>query len=863
MLLPQVVLRIGAGAVFSMDDLLREFIIETNENLGRVDAELVQFEQEPNNSRMLDDIFRLVHTIKGTCGFLNLARLEALTHAAESLMSKFRAGLPVSAPAVTLILSTLDRIKELLDQLERNRAEPSGNDDDLIGQLRRFAEDASAKRAPPAAPPVTPAAPVSAAANCASEPRAEEIRSEDRVSNQSIRVQLGTLEHLMATVSELVLTRNQLLEIMRRIGDTEFNAPLQRLSSITAELQEGVMRTRMQPIGNAWQKLPRIVRDLAVDLGKDIALELTGGDTELDRQVLELIKDPLLHMIRNSADHGIEAPQERVARGKPAQATICLTAHHEGGHVIIGIGDDGRGLDTDRIKSKALALGLAPPAQIEAMSGAQIHDFIFTPGFSTASEVTSISGRGVGMDVVRNNMDRIGGTIEVQSTAGEGTRFRIKIPLTLAIIPALIVDVVGERFAIPQRAIQELVHARADSEHRIERIKETTLLRLRGRLLPLVSLQRWLSSNPEEAQAARAPAAPFIVVVQVGTAVFGLIVDAVLQSEEIVVKPMSAKLRHIATFSGSTILGDGAVIMIIDPNAIARELGIVGNAQEYRAKPSDDQSARGNEPLTSLLLFRAGSAGLKAVPLSLVTRLEEIDAGTIEFAGGRHVVQYREQLMPLIPLSDEVRICTNGVQPVLVFSHSNGSIGLAVDEIVDVVEDKLQIEIVSERPGVLGSAIIRGETTEIIDVGHFLPLASNDWFRHKDAPRSAAPTILFVDDSPFFRNLLTPVLQAAGYQVTVASGAPEALALIKAGPAFDLLVTDIHMPEMDGFQLAETVRADERTAKLPIIAVSAVSSPEAQERGRLAGFDSQVLKSDRQGLLTALRQPRRDSHQAA
>ncbi|HKH00350.1 MAG TPA: hybrid sensor histidine kinase/response regulator, partial [Bradyrhizobium sp.] len=838
-----------------MDDLLREFIIETNENLGRVDAELVQFEQEPNNARMLDDIFRLVHTIKGTCGFLNLPRLEALTHAAETLMSKFRAGLPVSAAAVTLILSTLDRIKELLDELEKNRAEPSGNDDDLIGELRRFVENASGKRAPPAGPPVTPAPPMSAAANGAREPRSEEIKPEDRLSNQSIRVQLGTLEHLMATVSELVLTRNQLLEIMRRIGDSEFNAPLQRLSSITAELQEGVMRTRMQPIGNAWQKLPRIVRDLAVDLGKDIALELSGGETELDRQVLELIKDPLLHMIRNSADHGIEAPQQRIARGKPAQATICLTAHHEGGHVIIGISDDGRGLNTDRIKSKALALGLAPPAQIEAMSDAQIHDFIFTPGFSTASEVTSISGRGVGMDVVRNNMDRIGGTIEVQSAAGEGTRFRIKIPLTLAIIPALIVEVAGERFAIPQRAIQELVHARADSEHRIERIKETALLRLRGRLLPLVSLHRWLSRNPDEAPAASAPAAPFIVVVQVGTAVFGLIVDAVLHSEEIVVKPMSAKLRHIATFSGTTILGDGAVIMIIDPNAIARELGIVGNAQEYRAKPSDDQSVRSNEPLTSLLLFRAGSAGLKAVPLSLVTRLEEIDAGSIEFAGGRHVVQYCEQLMPLVPVSDEVRICTSGVQPVLVFSHSNGSIGLAVDEIVDVVEDKLQIEIVSERPGVLGSAIVRGETTEIIDVGHFLPLASNDWFRHKDAPRSAAPTILFVDDSPFFRNLLTPVLQAAGYHVTVASGAPQALALIKAGPAFDLLVTDIHMPDMDGFQLAETVRADERTAKLPIIAVSAVSSPEAQERGRLAGFDSHVLKSDRQGLLAALRQP--------
>jgi two-component system chemotaxis sensor kinase CheA len=329
------------------------------------------------------------------------------------------------------------------------------------------------------------------------------------------------------------------------------------------------------------------------------------------------------------------------------------------------------------------------------------------------------------------------------------------------------------------------------------------------------------------------------------------------------VKPVSAKLRHISTFSGTTILGDGTVIMIIDPNGLARELGIVGNAQEYRTPAAEELTARAADPLAALLLFRAGSEGLKGAPLSLVTRLEEIDGKTIEFADNRHVVQYREQLMPLIPVSESVRIRKEGRQPVLVFSAGNGSVGLAVDEIVDIVEDKLQIEIASERPGVLGSAIVRGEATEIIDVGHFLPLAGNDWFRRKDNAPSATPTILFVDDSQFFRNLLTPVLQTAGYQVTVACDGAQALALLKSGQSFDLLVTDIHMPEMDGFQLAETVRADARTAALPIIAVTAVSSHEAQERGRQAGFDSQVLKSDRQGLLAALRQSRRDKPQAA
>jgi two-component system chemotaxis sensor kinase CheA len=355
------------------------------------------------------------------------------------------------------------------------------------------------------------------------------------------------------------------------------------------------------------------------------------------------------------------------------------------------------------------------------------------------------------------------------------------------------------------------------------------------------------------------------VVVQVGTAVFGLIVDAVLHSEEIVVKPMSSKLRHIGTFSGTTILGDGAVIMIIDPNGIARELGIIGNAQEYRARPSQEQNERVKNPLTSLLLFRAGPTGVKGVPLSLVTRLEEIDAQTIEFADSRHVVQYRGQLMPLIPVDDAVSIRKTGAQPVLVFSDGGGSIGLAVDEIVDIVEDRLDIEIGSDRPGVLGSAIVREQATEIIDIGHFLPLASPNWLRHKDAPgeRPAVPTVLFVDDSAFFRNMLIPVLQAAGYQVTAAAGGPEALTLMKTGRPFDLLVTDIHMPEIDGFRLAEIVKGDARTAMLPIIAVSAVSSPEDLERGRQAGFDSHVLKSDRQGLLAALRQPRRGGTKAA
>ena len=637
-----------------MDDLLREFLTETNESLDTVDIELVRFEQEPNNAKILDNIFRLVHTIKGTCGFLGLPRLEALAHAAETLMGKFRDGMPVTGEAVTLILSTIDRLKEVLGGLEQNEAEPEGEDKDLIGELERMAMEgtvpvaAAAKPEPkaetkkpetkgeivaqtleralrpgevslddlerafretaaeptPVAKPEVKAEAKPKPAKAERKPAVEEVedKPDSKIASQSIRVNVETLESLMTMVSELVLTRNQLLEIARRHEDSEFKVPLQRLSNVTAELQEGVMKTRMQPIGNAWQKLPRIIRDLAGELNKEIELEMHGADTELDRQVLDLIKDPLTHMVRNSADHGLETTEQRRAAKKPEKGTIRLSAYHEGGHIIIEISDDGRGLNTARIKQKAVENGLATEAELEKMTEAQIHKFIFAAGFSTAAAVTSVSGRGVGMDVVRNNIDQIGGTIDVKSMPGEGSSFTIKIPLTLAIVSALIVEAGGDRFAIPQLAVIELVRAQANSDHRIERIKDTPVLRLRNKLLPLIHLKKLLKMDGAETSE---PENGFIVVTQVGSQTFGIVVDGVFHTEEIVVKPMSTKLRHINMFSGNTILGDGSVIMIIDPNGIAQT---VGSAATQAADEADEaQQAAHVEKTVSLLVFRAGS----------------------------------------------------------------------------------------------------------------------------------------------------------------------------------------------------------------------------------------------------------------
>jgi two-component system chemotaxis sensor kinase CheA len=664
----------------------------------------------------------------------------------------------------------------------------------------------------------------------------------------------------MTMVSELVLTRNQLLEISRRHEDTEFKVPLQRLSTVTAELQDGVMKTRMQPIGNAWQKLPRIVRDLAGELGKQIELEMHGADTELDRQVLDLIKDPLTHMVRNSADHGLETPAERLKSGKPELGTIRLSAYHEGGHIVICIADNGRGLNTERIKAKALSNGLVSEADLEKMSEAQIHKFIFAPGFSTAAAVTSVSGRGVGMDVVRTNIDQIGGTIEIKSVAGEGSSVTIKIPLTLAIVSALIVEAAGDRFAIPQLAVVELVRARANSEHRIERIKDTPVLRLRNKLLPLMHLKKLLkiddgsSSDPENG---------FIVVTQVGNETFGIVVDGVFHTEEIVVKPMSTKLRHIGMFSGNTILGDGAVIMIIDPNGIAQVLGATASSQHDEIANENAATHSTAEQLTSLLVFRAGSSQPKAVPLALVTRLEEIAADKIELSNGRHMVQYREQLMPLV-LMEGVSVNTSGTQPILVFADDSRSMGLVVDEIVDIVEERLHIEVASSRDGVLGSAVIKGLATEVIDVGHFLPMAFADWFNRKEMTASAgAQSILLVDDSAFFRNMLAPVLKAAGYKVRVAVNAQEGLAALRSGQEFDVILTDIEMPDMNGFEFAETIKADQKLAATPIIALSSMISPAAIERGRQAGFHDYVAKFDRPGLIAALKEQTTELNRAA
>lgn len=881
-----------------MDDLIVEFLTETNESLDELDLDLVNLEQHPNDKALLGKIFRLMHTIKGTCGFLGLPRLEKTAHHAENVLGRFRDGdLDVTAEYVTLIFESIDRIKFIVGKLGETGKEPEGSDQDLIAKLDAAYEGKSIGGAAPApkapepkpepknvAPPeplpgevsleeleaaflaapgpeLAPPPPPPAAKPAAGGGDDATSAKEGAVGSQTLRVNVDVLENLMTMVSELVLTRNQLLQILRTNAESEFTTPLQRLNHVVSDLQEGVMKTRMQPIGNAWQKLPRIIRDLSMELGKKIDLDMRGADTELDRQVLEMIKDPLTHMVRNSGDHGIEKPADRVKAGKPETGKIILEAFHEGGHILIKISDDGKGLALEKIKQKILSNGLATQEELQGMSVQQIQQYIFKAGFSTAEKVTSVSGRGVGMDVVRTNIEKIGGSIEMNSVEGKGSTFTIKIPLTLAIVSALIVEAAGERFAIPQLSVRELVMISTQGDNRIEYVHNAPVFRLRERLLPLISLGDVLKLREESADDGGLTRG-YIVVTQVGSFEFGIIVDKVFDTEEIVVKPVSKLLQGLSLFSGNTILGDGSVIMILDPNGIAETTGTLANAEADRAESEQAGIVPDSNKKTSLLLFRAADSAPKAVPLALVARLENVKLDKIERSGGQMMVQYRDTLMPLVPYHESMEIGTTGEKPVLVFAEKNRSMGLIVDQIIDITEQYVDIQISASRSGILGSAIINGKATDVMDLAHFLSGVDKDWFRdHGDedfitaadlSNKTRRRSILLVDDSLFFRNMLTPLLSVAGYDVTTLESPLQALKLCEDGANFDVIISDIEMPEMDGFEFAQRVRDNSRWQNVPMVALSSHATPQDIDRGRKVGFNDYVAKFDRDTLLNSL-----------
>jgi two-component system chemotaxis sensor kinase CheA len=751
-----------------MDDdaeIIAEFLVESHENLDQLDRDLVELEQKPGSRELLSSIFRTIHTIKGTSGFLAFGRLEKLTHVGETLLSKLRDGeYAMNEQIAEALLRMVDTVRALLDGIER-----SGNDKDPAvdvvpvqaaielllehgGRLPSQDEPVEAStpvadtgtdeqpapaveqpveqpaeheveaQTPVAAEPEPIVEPVQAAvpattpapvAETAAEPTENgswdgvERRS---VADSSVRVDVDLLDNLVQLVGELVLTRNQIMQRTASQDDQDLLRASQRLDLVASELQESVMKTRMQPIGQVWSKMPRIVRDLAHQLGREVDLQMEGHDTEMDRSVLEAVKDPLTHMVRNSMDHGIEKPEDRVAAGKPRAGRLGLRAFHESGQVIVEISDDGKGIDPDRIAAVALERGVITREQLARMETKEIVNLIFRAGFSTAEAVTNVSGRGVGMDVVRSNIERIGGSVDLTSEVGKGSTFRIRIPLTLAIIPALVVGEGEERYAIAQANLVELVRIEGDDlDRQVESLGGAPVLRLRGRLLPLVHLSEALGGAVEKRDHLT------VVVVQADNVRFGLCVSAVHDTQEIVVKPIGRQLKELAMYAGATIMGDGRVALILDIPGMAQEQGVGAIEQELLST-----LATGDEDRTSLLVLEVSDGRRAALPLAAVARLEEFSRDRIERTGAMEVVQYRDGLLPLVRLAPAIGLMDTSDRQehvsVVVHELAERSVGIVIDRVLDVVDTSLVLTDVGQRYGVRGSAVVQEHVTDIVDL---------------------------------------------------------------------------------------------------------------------------------------------------
>ncbi|HTZ44225.1 MAG TPA: chemotaxis protein CheA [Jatrophihabitans sp.] len=725
------------------DEIIGEFLIESHENLDQLDRDLVALEQAPDSRELLASVFRTIHTIKGTSGFLAYHKLESITHVGENLLAKLRDGALSMTPEIaTALLRLVDLVRSLLASIEQTRAEGELDVEPLAAVLRALLEPPAAAEAPvvetptvesPAIEPAAAEAPVAPAEllpAAVEQPELEATRSS--IGESTVRVDVNLLEHLVRLTGELVLARNQIVQRSAVAADEDLGRASHQLSLVTGELQEGVMRTRMQPVDHLWSKLPRVVRDLSAQLGRSVRLEMEGGDTELDRTLLEAVKDPLTHLVRNAIDHGIEPPEARRRAGKPETGVLRLRASHESGQVLLEVIDDGVGLHGPTLAAKAVEKGLVSAARVETMSVQDQLQLVFIPGFSTAAAVTNVSGRGVGMDVVRTNVERIGGSIDVESTPGKGTCWRLRIPLTLAIVPAVTVECRGQRFALPQISLLELVSLEAErASTAVEWVGDAPVYRLRGALLPLVRLDAVLGLEQRTDQ----PDAQVVAVLEGDGRRFGLIVDRVLDTEEIVVKPLSRALKEIGLYAGATILGDGAVSLVLDVAGLARrQLHAPDGQDELATEQAGGQVAAG--PERQLLVVAIGGGRRLAMPLEVVTRLEQFPVSSLQRVGRRDVVRYRGEILPLLRLSDhlsELSSASSGTVPGVVYSARGRSVALVVDEIVDIVGEGSVVYSDVEDYGLVGSALINDKVTEMLDVRSAILAADPRYFDDEPA----------------------------------------------------------------------------------------------------------------------------------
>ena len=740
----------------SFKEFIKDFLAESLEILERLDQDFVAMESDPSDSTRLDSIYGGIHTIKGSAGFFAFNKLEAVAHAGENILSLLSDGAMQVTPTITTaLLQMVDAIREMLAEVEKSGGDGDKEYPEIIATLTALrtgeepapapagapeteteteeeTEEEETEEEAPESPDVTEDAPppkeamevlFDGAQQAPSEPSARSV------ADSTIRVSVDLLDKLMGLVGELVLARNQVLQYTSTIEDRAVIASMQQMDLITTDLQQTIMKTRMQPIRNIFNKFPRIVRDLAISCNKKIHLELEGQETELDKSLIEAINAPLTHIVRNSVDHGIESQEDRRAVGKPVEGRLWLSSFHESGHVNIEVCDDGAGIDLDAIRNKAVARGLLSQEQASYISEAETINLIFSPGLSTSAKVTNISGRGMGMDVVRSNLEKIGGTIDIQNRQGEGTTIKLKIPLTLAIIPALIVSAQSQRFAIPQVHLREAVHLKGEQlEESIEEICETQVCRLRGRLLPLVHLNQELELvpvAPGEGRSSRLSTMN-IVVLRLDDCQFGLVVDEIADTQEIVVKPISRLLKERGCFAGATIMDDGKPALILDILRLAQRARVLSDRIDKPLFEERTEESTTPEETEIVLVFLTGAGARMAMPLSSVGRLEVFSMDRVEQTGGHEVTQYRDQIMPLIRISDFL-----GEDPsegatgdeslhVVVYHFRGRPFGLVVGRILDIVEQPLKIKGRATRSGIVGTAVIRERVTELLDADALL-----------------------------------------------------------------------------------------------------------------------------------------------
>jgi two-component system, chemotaxis family, sensor kinase CheA len=743
-----------------IDEDVKEFLIEGYEYLNQIEGDLVALEKSDSDPEVMNRIYRNLHTIKGNSGFLGVEKLEAVAHAGETLLSGLRDRTIVMTPDITsALLETIDAVRSHMEALETTGQESSADRTPLLTRLAKLQSSGdSESELELSAILFVGAAPVGA--GCANEQMpipadpmiADEqipFASDDtvdkfKIADTAIRVDVGLLDKLMNLVGELVLCRNQILEFVNTQtanpqNDDTLKSVSGRLNLVTSELQEEVMKTRMQPIRSIWNKFPRVVRDTAFSLGKQVNLEMEGEETELDKTLIEAIANPLTHLVRNSLDHGIETAEVRVAKGKSAIGRLFLRAYHESGQVNIEISDDGGGIDPERIKNKAVQKGIITANQASQISDREALNLIFLPSFSTAEKITNISGRGVGMDVVLTNIEKISGTIDLHSQVGKGTTFKLKIPLTLAIIPTLIITTGGDRYAIPQVNLLELLRLEGAQLKSIEMFHGTPVYRLRGRLLPLIYLNQELNldrpNQHDDTEISQIPIddALNIVVVQANDKPFGLVVDAINDTQEIVVKPLGKQLKSLSCFAGATIMGDGKVALILDVHGIAQKTHM-SKAQEKAILADQNNTTESSEPPQQLLVFQGPDCRRMAIHLSRVSRLEEFPRHLLERVGKQDMVQYRNQIMPVIYLSavfgsdgDSPNSSNNGfgdrldaaddkLSLIVVSVDSGQQVALVCDRIIDIVEQAIDIKGAASQAGISFCAVIQGQVTEILDV---------------------------------------------------------------------------------------------------------------------------------------------------